>query len=205
MKHREQETRPKEVSNVSTQTVNKVVSQRLPRGTTVIVADSAPVKLRGKTQVVTSKGPVKCNKGGRCAGEWCVGLAVFVADAKAAKKDKKMGWRANTVKVCLTHLKDEKGVLILAPKLKTRRRSRSERTAPPLPSRVSRLPELDAPTNGNTVEPREVTWGELAVAHRSGNIDQLAALARSLKAQAETLKSKVIDSQTALSESLTRT
>jgi hypothetical protein len=127
-------------------------------------------------------------------------LAVFVAEAKSAKKDKKMGWRANTVKVCLTHLKDEQGVLLLTPPLLQQPAALATLTGRP----SVRLAEEVAPPAGNGQVTGEVTWADLAAAHQSGNIDALALLARALKAQAEDLKSKVISSQTKLIENLTR-
>lgn len=186
---------------MTTQTVNKVMRQRLNRGTTVIVTDSlsfGQVKLRGKRLVVTSKGPVKCNGKGRCAGDWCIGLAVFVSDKKTAKEDKEMGWRKGTSKICLTHIKDQDGVLIVPPPLLTPR----EAPVPALPSRVKDLVETNG--NGTGVSVGEVTWADLAAAHQDGDVNQLALLARDLKAQTESLKTTVIVSQARLIESLTR-
>jgi len=181
---------------VTAQTVNKVMQQRLTRGTPVVVAESfGQAKLRGKTMIVTSKGPVKCNKGGRCAGDWCVGLAVFVADAKSSRKDKKMGWRSNTKKVCLTHLKDEGGVLVLPPPLI------HQTPDLPTPARLRLDDVTGTPGNGGSIE--DVTWADLAEAHRAGDLERLAMLSRMLKSQTEILKTKVIDCQARLIGHLT--
>ena len=178
------------------QTVNKVMQQRLTRGTPVIVGESfGRAKLRGKNQIVTSKGPVKCNKGGRCAGDWCIGMAVFVAAANSAKKDKKMGWRANTTKICLTHLKDSDGELILPPPLLRQR-------ATPELSSFEGIEISEPESNGSGTG--EVSWSDLAEAHRSGDVDQVAVLARRLKARTEELKTRVIDLQGRLLEHVTR-
>jgi hypothetical protein len=183
--------------------VNKVMKQRLTRGTPVIVADSfGQAKLRGKSRIVTSKGPVKCNKGGRCAGDWCVGLAVFVADPKSAKKDKKMGWRANTTKICLTHLKDEGGVLVLPPPLLRQEPEQPLRLLAEHAQRFEGL-EVSDPEDVGSSSVGEVTWADLAEAHRAGDLNRLALLARQLKSQTEGLKSKVIATQGRLIESLT--
>lgn len=187
----------------ATSTVNKVMKQRLTRGTPVIVAESfGQAKLRGKSRIVTSKGPVKCNKGGRCAGDWCVGLAVFVADPKSAKKDKKMGWRANTTKICLTHLKDEGGVLLLPPPL-LQEPEQPLRLLAEHAKKFDGLEIVDPEELGNGSSPSEVTWSDLAEAHRAGDLNRLALLARQLKSQTESLKSKVIAAQGRLIESLT--
>jgi hypothetical protein len=178
--------------------------QRLPRGTPVIVGDSfGTAALRSKSVVVTSKGPVKCNGKGRCAGDWCVGLAVFVASASSTKKDKKMGWRSKTKKVCLTHLKDEQGVLIVPPPLLR------QRAAPVPAAPVSRikglLPEQEEkPANGNGHRFSVVTWDDLAKAHHDGDITRLALMARKLKTDNEKLKGRVIEAQEKLIEHLTR-
>lgn len=183
----------------ATSTVNKVMKQRLTRGTTVIVGNSfGQAKLRGKTQIVTSKGPVKCNGGGRCAGDWCLGLAIFVADARTAKKDKKMGWRGGTTKICLTHLKDESGHLLVPPPLLQQEEDEAPLRA--LAESASRSASVNEPSNGDS---DEVTWAELAEAHRAKDVNRLASLARRLKSQTEALKSKVIEAQAAVIESLT--
>lgn len=189
---------------MTTQTMNKVMQQRLTRGTTVIVTDSlsfSQVKLRGKHLLVTSKGPVKCNKGGRCAGPWCVGLAIFVSTEKAAKQDKKMGWRKNAAKICLTHIKDQDGVLIVPPPI-LKKKKKKKASVLARPSRINSLIETNG--NGTGVSIGEVTWADLAAAHQEGDIDQLALLARALKVQTGSLKTTVIESQARLIESLTR-
>lgn len=174
---------------MTVQTAKKVMRQRLTRGTPVVIADSfGQAKLRGAKKIVASKGPVKCNKGGRCAGEWCIGLAVFVADPNTVNTDKKMGWRGNTAKVCLTHLKDNQGVLVLGPS----------------PAPQNRLPDVEPtpgvveqvqPVNGNGSHFSVVTWDDLAKAHQDGDINRLALMARKLKTDNERLKGKVIEAQ----------
>lgn len=158
----------------------ELMRQRLTRGTPVIIADSfGKAELRGDHMIVTSKGPVDCNKGGRCAGDWCVGLAVFVADPSNSKRDKKMGWRSGGRKVCLTHLKDTEGNLVLPP---------------PLIRQTVPRPEVGD----------EVSWADLAEAHRSGDLDRLAKLARRLKNHNEKLKTHVIDLQEELLDQLSQ-
>lgn len=174
-----------------TATTVEVMQQRLTRGTPVIVADSfGKAKLRGAKQIVASKGTVDCNKGGRCAGDWCVGLAVFVTAPKNLKKDKEMGWRGGTTKICLTHLKNAKGELVLTPDVVNRLQVET--------AREKAIPAL--PTNGNG--PGVVTWDDLARAHRAGDLDLLALLARKLKSDNDTMTRKVIATQEKLIESL---
>jgi len=198
----------KEVQNVTAQTVKKVMQQRLTRGTPVIVAESfGQAKLRGVDMIVASKSTVKCNGGTRCAGPWCAALAVFVTSPSSSKEEKEMGWRGGTTKICLTHLKDDGGVLFVPPPIARQRTEqkvltetylRSER----FPVSEVKLPEAP-PSNGNGLT-HEVTWADLAEAHRSGDLDKLALLARKLKAKTETLKSKVIAAQDKLIATLTR-
>lgn len=127
-------------------TQTKVMEQRLVRGTPVVIADSfGQAHLRGQRQVVASKGPVKCNGKGRCAGDWCIGLAVFVTDPETVNDDKDMGWRSGTTKVCLTHLKDEGGNLVLPPpamRVAQETLASQERTVPipPKPEPVDNSP-----------------------------------------------------------------
>jgi hypothetical protein len=184
--------------HVTTATVKKVMQQRLTRGTPVLIADSfGQAKLRGATMIVASKATVKCNKGGRCAGDWCIGAAVFLTTPSTAGEDKQMGWRRNTVKVCLTHLKTDQGALLLPPP--------DIGLPSPLLSRISNRgasEPLAAPNgNGSTTH---VSWGDLADAHGSGNLDKLALLSRRLKSENEALYRKVVEAQDKLIESLTR-
>ena len=171
------------------QTAKKMMQQRLTRGTPVQIADSfGRAKLRGTKGIIASKGPVKCNKGGRCAGDWCIGLAVFVADPKTMNEEKEMGWRGGTTKVCLTHLKDEQGALILAP----------PSFGAPSFGRSRIKPEItpeQASTNGNGSQFSVVSWVELATAHQDGDINRLAFMARKLKTDNERLKGRIIDAQ----------
>lgn len=183
-------------------TVKKVMQQRLTRGTRVIVAESfGQAKLRGAKMVVASRNTVKCNKGTRCAGLWCAGLAVFVTTTKSSKKDKEMGWRGNTTKICLTHLKDKDGTLILPPPIE-------RQSAPKTDYPTSRFADIkvieEKPAANGDRRIGTVSWIELAHAVESGNLDQVAFMARSLKAENDGLKSKVIAAQDRLIENLTR-
>lgn len=182
-------------------TVSKVMEQRLIRGTRVVVADSyGNPKFRGKTLVVASKSTVKCNGKGRCAGDgsWCVGKAVFLVTESSSRKDKKMGWRKGAEKICLTHLKDEGGVLLVPPPL-------TRQAASPLSDSVRMSDTLDPnTTTGAPVVSSEVTWDAIARAHQSGNIDEVAQLARVLKARTEELKTRVIHLQDEMLERLIR-
>jgi len=165
---------------MSTQTVKKVLEQRLTRGARVTVADSfSKATMRGSEQIVASKGPVKCNGKGRCAGDWCAGLAVFVTDPTANNEDKEMGWRGGTTKVCLTHLKDEDGELLVAPPTLCRERR---------------------PSSSANSAPHEgvVTWEDLANVVADGDFNALVQLARALKRENEVLKTQVIEAQSDL-------
>ena len=188
---------------MSTATVKKVMQARLTRGASVVIADSfGTPALRGKKMVVTSKGPVKCNGKGRCAGDWCCGFAIFVSDTKSAKKDKEMGWRGGSKKICLTHVKDKDGVLLVPPPLLNPKPRRE--TAPARSS--SRISGFVAETNGggsSETHTGEVTWGDLAQAVQAGNLKQVAHFARLLKVENESLKSQVIEAQSKLIAHLT--
>jgi hypothetical protein len=175
--------------------ITKIMKGRLPRGTRVVVGNSYDrPELRSREVVVTSKGPVKCNGKGRCAGDWCVGLAVFVADEKDANDpDKKMGWRSNARKVCVTHLRDDEDRLILPPPFAaTEDRSVFEALAK----------GDSAPTSEVQID--VVTWDALARAHANGDINLLAMLARKLKADNEQLRTRVLEVQERLIEQITR-
>ncbi len=179
-------------------TVKDMMQQRLQRGTPVVVADSLALpnaKIRGKELLVASTGPVKCNKGGRCEDPTrCIGLAVFLATPEVVKKEKRgrkrMGWRKGAAKLCITWLSDTDGNLILPKSL--------AETAKTTRRRKSRIAE----TNGNGEEIREVSWSDLAEAYAADDIESLSLMARSLKAETESLKSKVIAAQDRLIESL---
>ena len=161
---------------MSVSTVKKVLEQRLIRGTKVVVAESFEKgALRGKTLVVASKQVVTCKKGGRCAGNWCVGLAVFATNASNFKKDKKLAWRTGAHKICLTHLTDEDGELFLPP------------------SAISVAQEA-------LVEPQVVTWEDLACASADQDVHALVNIARRLKRENEQLVRKVIEVQNQLIE-----
>jgi len=183
---------------VTAQTVKKVMQQRLTRGTPVMIADSfGKAKLRGTKAIIASKGPVKCNKNGRCAGDWCVGLSVFVASPKSLNQDKEMGWRGGTTKVCLTHLKDNQGVLVLAPPV-----LQGQRRIPEVTPTVEAPAEIAKPANGNGSRFTVVTWEDLASANQDGDINRLALMARKLKTDNERLKGRVIEAQDKLIEQL---
>jgi len=198
-------------------TVKKVMQQRLIRGTPVIVADSfGHDELRGKKVLVASKTTVKCNKGTRCAGYWCAGLAVFVTKIKPTKKVKKtktrgrgkkakakedMGWRGGTTKICITHLKDKDGVLILPPPLDRQPAPKADYPSR-LDLKVIEAPEALAGTNGDG-RSTEVTWIALSHAVQSGDLEQIAFMARALKSENDLLKSKVILAQDRLLAQLT--
>lgn len=174
------------MSKQSSSRITDVIRSRLPRGTRVVIADSfGKPEFRGMEVVVASKGPVKCNGGGRCAGDWCVGLAVFVADEHDANDpDKKMGWRSNAKKVCVTHLRDVDDHLILPPPFSTED-NRS----------VFEALVRDEPLPTNDSRGDVVTWDALARAHADGDITLLAMLARKLKADNEQLRTKVLEVQ----------
>jgi hypothetical protein len=94
---------------MTTQSVIGSLSEVLVRDAKVVVGDTHK-EHAGETMVVASKGTVPCNGKGKCAGDNCVGLAVFVTDQDyAANPDPTKGWRHNTAKICLTHLQDEDG------------------------------------------------------------------------------------------------
>jgi hypothetical protein len=193
----------KEVRNVTAQTVKKVMQQRLTRGTPVIVAESfGQAKLRGANMIVASKSTVKCNKGTRCAGPWCAEIAVFVTTPGSSKEEKEMGWRGGTTKICLTHLKDEEGSLLVPPPIARQRARRPEITVNASRFEMDEVKPEAPPSNGNGLL-HEVTWADLAEAHSSGDINKLALLARQLKADTEKLKTKVIAAQDKLLATLT--
>jgi hypothetical protein len=156
----------------------KTLKARLTRGVFVQVADTfTNLGLRGKQMLVASKGTVKCNKAGRCAGDWCKGLAVFVTDPEPTTPEEgedpsPMGWRRNTVKICLTHLLDDQGVPLLD--------EPHEEVLPPLPpSDASRFrfltPTVQSPDNGSVV-----TWDMLAKAAEERDFSAIVLMARRL-------------------------
>jgi hypothetical protein len=92
----------------------------LVRGATVVVGETfSDEELHGAKMKIASKGVVKCNGGKRCADNAaCVGLALFLTDPKTfdPEPDGNTGWRSNTTKICLTHLKDTNGKALLSGK-----------------------------------------------------------------------------------------
>lgn len=169
-------------------TQTKLMEQRLVRGTPVVIADSfGHAHLRGTTQIVASKGPVKCNGKGRCAGDWCIGLAVFVGDPGSNNDEKEMGWRSGTTKVCLTHLKDEEGNLVLPPPA-----MRVVQDALEKPPTVATRPE--------PVDNSPVSWDELAQVCSERDLGRLTLLARRLKRENDGLRQKLVETQDKLIE-----
>lgn len=176
---------------MTAQTVKTVMEQRLIRGTRVVIADSfGKADLRGEEMIVASKGPVKCNGKGRCAGDWCIGLSVFLADPDTLHEDKEMGWRGGTTKVCLTHVKDSEGHLYLAPPaLQIAQQA------------LASTPRPEEPPTGAT-HGGVVTWEDLAQTVADRDWVRLTHLARKLKRENEDLKVRVIEAQARLIESL---
>lgn len=164
-------------------TVDQVMKHRLTRGSPVVVAESFKrTSLRGATMLVASKGVVKCNKGGRCAGDWCIGQAVFVMSEKAYNEESKMGWRSGTTKVCLTHLRDTEGEKLLPLALVT----------VAMPSLPDLVPE---PESDNGIDVKVVTWEALSQAYQGNNIQLVMILARKLKTDNEKLQANLVESQ----------
>lgn len=174
---------------MTAQTVKTVMEQRLVRGSRVVIADSfGKADLRGKEMIVASKGPVKCNGKGRCAGDWCIGMAVFLANPESLNEDKEMGWRGGTTKVCLTHVKDNEGHLLLAP--------------PALQIAQQALASTPRPKAVSVTYEGVVTWEDLAQVVADRDWNQLTHLARRLKRENEDLKVRVIEAQARLIEAL---
>ena len=116
---------------------------------------------------------------------------MFVADPSTMNEEKEKGWRGGTTKVCLTHLKDEHGVLVLAPPTLTARQPVRR-----LPGLITDSGKLEAVSfNGNGTASAVVTWDDLVAAHQDGDINRLATIARQLKSDNERLKGKVIEAQ----------
>lgn len=174
-------------------TLMQELDRRLVRGTRVIVADSVGhAHLRGVEQIIASKAFVKCNRGDRCAGDWCIGRAVFVMDPATKNDDRDMGWRNGTTKLCITHLKDMEGNLILPPSAMEVAQEALERQAVVTNTRV----------RSGAGDP--VTWEELATTASERDWAHLVSLARRLKRENETLTQKVVDLQAKVIEQLTR-
>lgn len=164
-------------------TQTKEMEQKLIRGTQVTIADSfGQAHLRGSKQIVASKGPVKCNGKGRCAGDWCIGLAVFLTDPETKNDEKEMGWRSGTTKVCLTHIRDAEDNLVLPPPA-----MRVASAALESPAGV--LPRVETADNS------PVSWEELAQVCSERDLARLILLSRRLKRENEGLRQKLIDTQ----------
>lgn len=172
------------------------LKQLLVRGAKVQIGDGyGDPALRSKTMVVASKTTVPCKGSAgvnRCRGPWCVGLAVFLTSPESYNDDKKLAWRRNTVKVCLTHLKDENGALLVPPPL---RHSHVEEQ--PL-TRLAAEVESAHKTSG-----ADVTWSDLAAAHQAGDLNRLAIYARLLKQDNENLRQKTLALQEKVIDHLT--
>ena len=181
--------------------LKKALKTSLRREGKIKVSDTYPREdLRGKTLTIASKGTTVCNGKGRCASDaHCIGLSVFVTDpvvpAAKAKKDKKIGWRHGTVKICLTHLKDEDGKGLIPLDV-------------PLPARQKRTPRSDVsepfatlplPTNGGTGI-RGVSRERIDEAHALGDVSALATYARLLKSEHEKMALRLVNAQAKLLE-----
>jgi len=185
--------------------IRKNMARRLTRGTRVIIADTyAPAKMRGTEMVVASKSTVKCNKNGRCAGDWCSGLAVFLTNpsTKTSDEDSAMGWRRNTTKICLTHLKDEAGSLLMPAPISddNKQAFAGNRISRDIADAPSPLPP-SRPGNGDS-KPKVVTWEMLAQAHAAGDANRLALLARQLKSENDALTQRTLEAQGRLLDQL---
>lgn len=173
------------------ETVKQAMEQQLIRGTRVVVGESfRKPGLRGEEMIVASRGLVKCNGKGRCAGDWCAGLAVFLADPETVNEEKEMGWRGGTKKVCLTHLRTPEGDAVLPP--------------PALQVAAEALEKQGqtTPTANPYSSTGVVTWEELAQTVADKDWTRLTYLARKLKRENEDLKVKVIAAQEKLIEHL---
>lgn len=166
------------------------LSHTLIRGARVKIGDSfADDALRGIETTIRSKGLVTCNGRGRCAGDWCIGSAVFVVDPnvdQTVEEGKKAGWRHGAAKVCLTHLLTTEGERVLPP----------EAAVADIDPVGAPEPESQAPTY-ITPEPLPgvVTWSALAEAHAAKDTERLAQMARVLKAENDNLVRRVIEGQ----------
>jgi len=179
-------------------TVNEVMKQRLTRGTPVVIAESyRSPDLRGKNMVVASKTTVPCKGDERCAGDWCDGNAVFLTTPESFQQDKRLAWRKNTVKICLTHLKDKNGVLLAPPPLLSQN-AHADQPLTKLANEVAQAGEQRSEED----EDVSVSWNELARAHQAGDINKLAFLARALKRENEKLVRRTLAVQEKLIERL---
>jgi len=178
----------------------------IARETRLVIADSYnDEEYRGRTLKVWSKGTVKCNGRGRCGGDHCIGLAVFLTDL-SRKDDGSAGWRSNTIKVCLTHLLTEDGDPLVPPgtprpaeedetaeKPKAEKKGKTKKAKAPAPEAAPEAPPTDnGGSGGNGVV---VSWEELAEAAQSRDTTRIAQLARLLKAENERLLVQLIQVQ----------
>ncbi len=167
------------------------IDQTLVRGASVTVSSTYTEKpeLAGITTTLRSKKPVHCNKKGKCAGDHCIGKAVFVNDP-TVEPIEGSGWRHGTAKICLTHIIDSDSIPILLP----------ESTVVGEP-----VSDLVPETYGFYAESREVNedpyhtgqvlWQDLAHAAADRDTDLLVFLARKLKKENEQMTRQLLDAQ----------
>jgi len=195
------------MSTTTRASLKKTLKASLKREGKVQVSGSYPREdLQGKTLTIASKGTTICNGKGRCASEaHCIGLSVFVTDpqvpAAKSKKDKKIGWRHGTVKICLTYLQDNETSKALIPldKPLPARAKRSKSTLPPQDRLAETLGESWSAGNGHSTVVG-VTWQELAEAHAAQDIEVLAGFCRRLKSEHEKMALRLVNAQAKLLE-----
>lgn len=185
-----------------TKTLTKDLQARLTRETVINIAKTCQNKrVRGKKTTVQSKKLSTCN-GKTCAeGEGvptCNGLAVFVDNLKRRSKttEEEAGWRAFTTKVCLTHVLDEEGNLLLDTENTDLAVSGAEAGVDePDPSKngSGRLTGVALPGPETLPAHETVTWEMLATAMAEKDLDRLSLYARELKAENEVMARRLID------------
>lgn len=184
---------------MSTATMVKKTVSGLQRHGFVVIGDSySDESIHGERVEIISKGPVVCNKKGRCADEsQCIGAkgALFVRDPnyKPTGDEAPTGWRTGTLKICLTHLRNEHGAALLpdAPVVQTvveKKVPRKKKTSDNADVAIT-TETLPAPAHAM------VTWEALAHAAQSRNPEQLALLARQLKSENEMLVRSLLEAQ----------
>jgi hypothetical protein len=188
-----------------------MVVENLTRGSVVVVGDTfSKEELHGAKMRVASKGTVKCNGKGRCAGDHCIGLAVFVTAPETYEEepDGSTGWRSNTTKICLTHLQDEAGNPLVngdtpvpapaaeAPKKKRRgRKKKNESVLVPEMPPAQQSGTVMAPPATPGDQASVVTWEMLAFAFARKDLTGLSIYARRLMAENQLLTKRLIDMQ----------
>lgn len=183
-------------ATVPRKTLVRNLAGRLVRGATVVIGPTFDQQeLRGKEMVLRSKGMVPCNKKGRCAGDHCVGKAVFVTEPDYQEKEG-AGWRDGTTKVCLTHLVDEHGEPLIPfneDVLEPADGSSENRAALSSGSRPALPPVRTAPNNLPPQAGEGVTWQALAEAAKERDTERLIVIARALKTENEILARRLIN------------